>query len=127
MNTHLYFVYTLKCGEELIHKEIIKVKPIKAGIVTDDKHIFSGYQSIIFRLRSEILNILYARDSMSFDSRVRPIRERIEETKKKGEIDLTILDIGNPEEQYKQQMDTRDKSLGYLLDDSIFISYKDKT
>lgn len=116
MNTPIYFVYTLKCDEELIHTEIIKAVPIvKDSTVSDKRH------SISFRLRTVLINILYARDSMSFHSRVKPIRVRIDETKKRLDITLELLDSNNPEEQYKQQMDNRDITLGYLLDDSILI------
>jgi hypothetical protein len=111
-----FFVCTLKCGEQLIHTEIIKAVPVIEGTSVSGK-----LHSINFRLRTVLINILYARDSMSFHSRVRPIRERIEETKKKTEISLILLDSNNVEEQYQHKLDNRDNSLGYLVENYILI------
>lgn len=111
-----FYVYTVKCGEQLMHSEIIKVVHHK-----EDKLIEGQRRSISFRLRIALFNILYARDSMSFYSSVRPIRERIEKTKMKLTVCLLPLNSVNPEEDFKQQNETRDKQLGYLLHEIIHI------
>lgn len=117
MNKKLsFYTYTINCGEEVIHTEIIKVLSVNKEKAFQDKCL-----DMMTRLRVVMNNILYAHDSMSFHSRVRPIRERFEATKKKHEITITFLDSDNPEEQYKHYLETRDVSLGYLLDGFILI------
>ena len=108
----VFFNYTIKCGDEPIHTEIIR-----AEISENNKNIET--QRVQHLVKMTLFSILFARDSMSFYSRVRPIRERALLTKQRLDNFLDPLVCEDAEEQWKDQMKNRDKTLGYFLDESL--------
>lgn len=109
MTRTAYYTVTVKVRETVVHREIVKV-------VADKQEQLSMISN--YRFRMTVLDTLFARDSMSPDSPVRPIRETIYSMTIIGQLNYSIEQQGN-EEEYSQQQLSRLPGQGYLFNEAI--------
>ncbi len=105
-------------GIKVIHEEIVKITDVKEEDFKDTPNM--AFSLLSYRLKKAMLETLFARDSMSMHSRVRPIRERMDEENKAGIFgrEVELIPEGG-ELLYKEQMEGRDPYLGYMFDEPI--------
>lgn len=102
-----YYALQLIAGTQVVHKEIVKVvSSSRAGLDS-----VSNWQ-----LRQNVLANLFARDSMSLDSPVRAIREKIDSVG--GNLTWSIQ-LGGGEEDYQKEQSLKTVSIGYMYNEPI--------
>lgn len=104
-----YHTVTVKVRDTVVHSEIVKV-------VADKEEQLSQISN--YRFRMMVLDTLFARDSMSPDSPVRPIREIIDSLTMIGQLNYRV-ELKGSEEEYSEQQLTRVPSQGYLFNEVI--------
>ena len=108
MDKLTFYVVDIWGGKTLVHSEIVKVvKKTTQPMST-------------FHFRTLILETLFAKDSMSSYSSVRPIRERLKETKER--LTYNVREGGSLAE-YDKQVAARSKHSGYLFEEQILDYY----